>query len=64
MLKRSFHLRAYSKKIQRPYEMRYNPYTQSIKVIDNLEIIKDIKSSIEKDTIMMIKSLNKVVRIN
>ncbi len=44
--------------------MRYNPYTQSIKVIDNLEIIKDIKSSIEKDTIMMIKSLNKVVRIN
>lgn len=54
-------LRIYSKKIDRPYEVRYNPYTQSIKLIDNFEIIKEIKSSIEKDTVMMIKSLNKVV---
>ncbi len=43
--------------------MRYDPFTQSIKVIDNLAIIKEIKSSIEKDTMMMIKSLNKVVHI-
>lgn len=56
-------LRSYSKKIERPYEVRYNPYTQSIKLIDNLEIIKEIKGSIEKDTVMMIKSLNKIVQI-
>ena len=58
-----FLFRNYSKKIKRPYEVRYDPLTQSIKLIDNLEMIKEIKGNIEKDTVLMIKSLNKIMDI-
>ena len=54
-------LRQYSKGIKRPYEVKYDPFTQSIRLVDNLEIIKEIKVNIEKETVMMVKSLNKIM---
>lgn len=52
-------LRRYSKTIKRPYQIRYDPYTQSIKIIDNLQIIQEIHKSIQIDTDLMLKTLDK-----
>jgi len=34
-------VRTYARSIKRPYELRYDPYTQSIQVLDNKNIIHD-----------------------
>ena len=33
--------RAYIRGIKRPYEVRYDPYTQSIQILDNKNIIQE-----------------------
>lgn len=39
----------YAQKIPRPFSVRYNPYTQSVEIINNkaqiINIVKDIKST-------------------
>ena len=42
-------LREYAKTINRPYRLRYEPFTQSIKIIDNINIINEIKKEIDMD---------------
>ena len=49
--------REYSKKIKRPYQVHYDPYTQSIKVVDNMTVIQEIKRTIEHDTELLLNSL-------
>ena len=43
----------FSQKIPRPFSIRYNPYTQSIEVINSknqiINIVKDLRSKIQKN---------------
>lgn len=50
-------LRDYSRNIKRPYKVHYDPLTQSIKIIDNLEVIQEIKRNIMTDMDLILDSL-------
>lgn len=52
-------LRRYSKTIQKPYQIRYDPHTQSIRIVDDLKIIQEIHKSIEINTETMLKVLDR-----
>lgn len=39
-------VKQFSKSIKRPYKLRYDPYTQSLQVIDRTNIITEIKKEI------------------
>lgn len=55
--------RKYSRNIKRPYQVRYDPFTQSIKVVDNFQAIQEIQRSIQIDTELMLKSIDKMMEL-
>ena len=50
--------REYSRNINRPYKVHYDPFTQSIKVIDNFEVIQEIKRNVATDMDLLLDSLD------
>jgi hypothetical protein len=51
-------LRVYSKNIKRPYTIRYDPHTQSIKIVDDLKIIQEIKREIQMNIDLVVDALS------
>ncbi|KAK2169543.1 hypothetical protein LSH36_9g15065 [Paralvinella palmiformis] len=51
-------VRQYAKNIKRPFEVRYDPYTQTVQILDNDEALKDISRVVRGE----INSLCDVIR--
>lgn len=53
-------MKSYASTIPRPFTVRYNPYTQSVEVLDDKEQLKDLASDIRGDLNILIDALEKV----
>ncbi|XP_030844374.1 protein henna-like isoform X1 [Strongylocentrotus purpuratus] len=53
-------LRTWTKKIERPFSVRYNPYTQSVEVLDQKESLKDMVTSIKGELSILTEALDKI----
>ncbi|XP_072045976.1 protein henna-like isoform X2 [Amphiura filiformis] len=53
-------MRAYASTIPRPFTVRYNPYTQSVEVLNKTEQLKDLALDIRGDLNTLIDAMNKV----
>ena len=42
-------LRVYAKSLKRPYDVVYDPYTQSLRILDNMKVIHDLSSQLKLD---------------
>jgi hypothetical protein len=40
-------LRIYAKSLKRPYEITYDPYTQSLRILDNVKVIHDFSAQLK-----------------
>lgn len=40
-------LRIYAKSLKRPYELVYDPYTQSLRILDNVKVIHDLSAQLK-----------------
>jgi hypothetical protein len=40
-------LRIYAKSLKRPYELVYDPYTQSLCILDNVKVIHDFSAQLK-----------------
>ena len=57
-------LRVYSKNIKRPYKVRYDPHTQSIRIVDNMKTIQEIKREIQMDIDLVVDALSALTKPN
>ncbi|XP_038071751.1 protein henna-like isoform X2 [Patiria miniata] len=53
-------MRKYAASIPRPFSVRYNPFTQTIEVLDKKMQLKDLATSIRGDLNILIDAVNKV----
>ncbi|KAG7165794.1 Tryptophan 5-hydroxylase 1-like 1 [Homarus americanus] len=53
-------LRAYVSKIQRPFGVRYNPYTMSVEILSNAEKIAALVSELRGDLCIVRNALQKI----
>ena len=51
--------REFAAKIPRPFSVRYNPYTQSVEVMDSKDQIMKLASDIRADVSILNDALNK-----
>lgn len=56
----SFSLRAFAESIQRPFGVRYNPYTQSVEVLSNAQKITAVVSELKGDLSIVCSALRKI----
>jgi hypothetical protein len=52
--------RAYAAKIKRPYEVRYEPLTQSIQVLDNQATLKDMGRCLKAEVNLLHNALDRL----
>lgn len=55
-----FACRQYAAKIERPYEVRYDAYTQSIQILDHKEVIEDVARVLKADLTSLQNALAKI----
>lgn len=53
-------MRVYAESIKRPYNVRYNPYTQSVEVLSNAKKITAVVSELKGDLSILSSALKKV----
>ncbi|KAF5404657.1 Biopterin-dependent aromatic amino acid hydroxylase [Paragonimus heterotremus] len=53
-------LRAFSQTLRRPFSVRYDPYTQSVDVIDSLETVKKVMKTIQSEVAVVQEAVNKM----
>ncbi|XP_041452524.1 protein henna-like isoform X2 [Lytechinus variegatus] len=53
-------LRTWAKKIERPFSVRYNAYTQSVEVLDQKESLKDMITGIKGELSILNEALDKI----
>ena len=56
-----YYCRAFAATIPRKHDLRYNPYTQSVEVLDNKNAVLKLASSIQSDAELVQKALKKVM---
>jgi hypothetical protein len=56
--------RFYSKNIKKPFRIHYDPFTQSIKIIDKMSVIKEIKKNIDYDIELILESMEALNQSN
>lgn len=54
-------LKSFAATIPRQYDLRYNPYTQSVEVLDNKKTILKLVNDIQSDAALVQKALHKVI---
>lgn len=52
--------REYASKIPRPFQVRYNPYTQNIEILDNKDKVLSLISEVKCDMDVLYEALKKV----
>lgn len=52
--------RAFASRIQRPFGVRYNPYTQSVEVLSNAQKIAALVSELRGDLCIVSNALKKI----
>ena len=55
--------RRYAANIRRPYDVMYDPFTQSIQVLDNKDSLVSVSQQIKSDITALGKALNKIERL-
>lgn len=55
-----FHCRAFANTIQRPFGIRYNPYTQSVEVLTDAQKITALVSELRGDLCIVSNALRKI----
>ena len=50
--------------IKKPFRIHYDPFTQSIKIIDNMSVIKEIKKNIDYDIELILESMEALNQSN
>ncbi|KAA3681923.1 phenylalanine-4-hydroxylase [Paragonimus westermani] len=53
-------LRAFSRTLNRPFSVRYDPYTQSVDVIDSLETVTKVMKTIQSEVAVVQEAVNKM----
>ncbi|KAL3883375.1 hypothetical protein ACJMK2_029647 [Sinanodonta woodiana] len=53
-------MRVYAASIERPYNVRYNPYTQSIETLDDKEVIRSVASNLQKELEVLNKAIQRL----
>ncbi|CAG8737138.1 15878_t:CDS:2, partial [Racocetra persica] len=53
-------VRDFSKSLDRPFSVRYNPYTESIEVLDTQEKVLRYAQSIKNDMVAMVDTLGRL----
>ena len=56
-----WYCREFAATIPRKYDIQYNPYTQSVEVLDNKDDIFKLAGSIQNDAELLQKALKKLV---
>lgn len=56
----SFIFRTFAEQIQRPFGLRYNPYTQSVEVLSNAQKITAVVSELRGDLCIVNSALKKI----
>jgi hypothetical protein len=46
--------------MKKPYNVRYDPNTQSIKIVDNMKVIQEIKKTAELDIQFLLDSIERM----
>ncbi|XP_035664358.1 tyrosine 3-monooxygenase-like [Branchiostoma floridae] len=54
-------LRSYASRIQRPFEVTYDPYTQSVEVLDSREKIQRLSEKIKGDVSLLNAAMKKII---
>lgn len=50
-------IKNYTKTMNRPFKIYYDPFTQSIKIVDRMTVIQEIKKSIDYDMELILESI-------
>ncbi|CAF0892125.1 unnamed protein product [Rotaria sordida] len=53
-------LRIYAKSLKRPYELVYNPYTQSLRILDNIKVIHDFSAELKLEMDVLEHALDRL----
>lgn len=51
-------IKLFSKTIKRPYKLKYDPFTQSLQIVDNMQIIQEIKKEVNADLDELLETLD------
>lgn len=57
---RVFSFRKYAEQIQKPFGLRYNPYTQSVEILSNAQKITALVSELRGDLCIVNSALKKI----
>lgn len=52
--------RDFAKTLKRPFKLRYDPYTQSVKVIDDVSIIEEVKRQVDLELDVLVDLFQKI----
>jgi len=55
-----FHFREFADSIQKPFGVRYNPYTQSVEILSNTDKIVALVSELRGDLCIVSNALRKI----
>jgi hypothetical protein len=53
--------REFAASLDKPFTARYNPYTESIELLDNNSRLRDLSMSIQSDVTLLVHALSKRV---
>lgn len=56
-------LRVYAKSLKRPYEVAYDPYTQSLRILDNTKVIHDLSSQLKLDMDVLDHAIDRLEKL-
>ena len=50
----------YAKSLKHPYELVYDPHTQSLRILDNVQVIHDLSTQLKLDMDVLEQALNRL----
>ncbi len=53
-------LRVYAKSLKRPYELVYEPYTQSLRILDNVKVVHDLSTHLKYEMDVLEQALDRL----
>jgi len=53
-------LRIYAKSLKRPYELVYDPYTQSLRILDNVKVVHDLSAKLKLEMDVLEHALDRL----
>jgi hypothetical protein len=57
VLLRHLQMRAFGRSLSRPFSIRYNPYTESVEIINSLNELNQLSKSIKADMDVLVNAM-------